>query len=177
MVMNKKFSLSKPILIALAILVVLAVYCFAFMVPGQTELTAKRAELSVANAESALYRQYLTDLSPLESDIEAIQAEIDKLHAEGYINDSNVSFEISDAIQRYRVSVSSVSLETVTTFEGHRALPINIAMTGELENILKFIEHFENDEEGSYLVRGTTLEIAGNRVTTTMVIYLCTPDL
>ena len=177
MIMNKKFSLSKPILIALAILVVLAVYCFAFMIPGQTALTAKRAELAVANAESALYRQYLTDLSPLESDIEAIQAEIDKLHAEGYINDSNVSFKIGDAIQRYRVSVSSVSLGNVTTFEGHRALPINIAMKGELENILKFIKHFENDEEGSYLVRGTSMEIFANTTTASMVIYLCTPDM
>lgn len=175
--MNKKFSLSKSTIVALLILVVLVVYCFVFMVPSQTELTAKRAELAVANAESALYKQYLTDLSPLEADIDAIQAEIDTLHAEGYINNSNVSFEISDAIQRYQVSVSSVSLENETTFEDHRALPINITMNGELGNIQKFIAHFENDQTGSYLVRGTNLEIAGNTVTASLVIYLCTPNM
>lgn len=175
--MKKKFSLSKPTIIALLILVVLAVYCFVFMIPGQTELTAMKAEVAVANAESALYRQYLTDLSPLEADIEAIQAEIDKLHADGYINDSNVSFKIADAIQRFKVSVSAVSLENVTTFEGHRALPINISMDGEMNNIMKFISHFENNKDGSYLVRGASIEMAGNSCTASMVIYLCTPDM
>lgn len=175
--MNKKFSLSKPTVIALLIIVVLAVYCFVFMIPAQTELTAMKADVAVANAQTALYRQYLTDLTPLEDDIQAIQEEIDKLHAEGYVNDSTVSFEIADAIQRFQVSVSAVSLENVTTFEGHRALPINISMTGDMKNILKFISHFENDKEGSYLVRGTAMEIAGNSTTASMVIYLCTPDM
>lgn len=175
--MKSKFSLSKVTVVMLLLMVVLIAYVFIYFMPAQSKLTQLRAEIAVNNAESAIYRQYLQDVSPLEADIEAIQKEIDTLNAEGYTNDSTVSFEISDAIQRYRVSLSSVSLDAVTTFEEHRALPINLIISGELENILKFIEHFENDQEGSYLVRGSSIDISGTTATAALVIYLCSPDM
>ena len=177
MTMNKKFSLSKVTVIMLLLMVVMVLYCFLYMLPAQNELTAMRAELSVANAEASIYRQYLTDISPLENDIAEVQAEIDKLHAEGYINDSNVSFEISDAVQRYQMNLTSVTLGNVTTVDEHRALPINVTMSGELENVLRFISHFENDKEGSYLVQGATIELSGTRATVALTMYLCTPNV
>ena len=176
-VMKKKKLLSKSTIAIIVMLLTLAVYCVAYMVPAQNELIAMRAEMSVATAEANIYRQYLNDLSPLEADIAAIQAEIDKLNAEAYTNDSNVSFVISDVIQKCKVSLSSVSLQSETTFDGHRVLPINLSMTGQLENILKLISTFENNKEGSYLVRSATIDIAGSNAKATLVIYLCTPNM
>ena len=175
--MKKNFSLSKLTIVMLLLLVAVIVYVFVYFMPAQTTLTMLRSEISLYTAESAMYRKYVSDVTPLEADIEAIQSEIDELNSTGYINDSTVSFKISDAIQRYRISLSSVSLEPVTTYEEHRALPINLNISGELSNILKFIEHFENDTEGSYLVRGSAIEISGTTTNATLVIYLCTPDI
>ena len=177
MIDMKKLKISKSIIAIALMLLVLAVYCLVYMVPAQTELIAMQAEMSVANVQANSYRQYLNDLTPLENDIAALQAEIDKLNAEGYINDSTVSFEIADAIQKCQVSLSSVSLLASTTFEEHRVLPINLTMTGDMENILKFISIFENDEEGSYLVRSTEIEIAGNNAKASLMVYLCTPNV
>ena len=175
--MNKKFALSKTAVIMLLMLAVFVLYSVIYTLPAQNELTALRAELSVANAEASVYRQYLTDLSPLEADIAAIQAEIDELNANAYINDTNVNFEISDAIQRYHVSLTAVTLNKVTTIDGNRALPINLSMTGELSNVLEFIKHFENNQEGSYLVRGTTIDISASQATASLTMYLCTPNV
>lgn len=177
MIAMKNLKMSKSAIAIVLMLVALAVYCFVYMMPAQTELIAMQAEMSVANVQANAYRQYLNDLSPLEADIAAIQAEIDELNAEGYINDSTVSFEISSAIQKCQVALSSVSLQTPTTYEDHRVLPINLTMSGDLENILKFISLFENDEEGSYLVRSTSIDMAGKTANATMVVYLCTPNV
>ena len=175
--MKKNFSLSKVTVVMLILLVALAVYGFAYFLPAQSNMTLLRTETALFTAESAMYRQYVADTTPLETDIDAIQKQIDEMNATGYTNDSTVSFEISDAIQRYKVSLSSVSLEAVTTYKDHRALPINLTLSGEMNNILKFIQHFENDKDGSYLVRGSTIEIAGNTVNASLVIYLLTPNI
>lgn len=175
--MKKNLSLSKGTIVMLLLLVVVIVYVFVYFMPAQTTMTMLRSETSLFTAESAIYGQYVADLSPLEADIKAIQDEIDALNADGYINDSTVSFKISDAIQRYKISLSAVSLEPVTTFEEHRALPINLTLSGNLSDILQFIDHFENDAEGSYLVRASAIEIAGNTTTAILVIYLCTPNI
>ena len=175
--MKKNFSLSKVTLFMLLLLVAVIIYVFAYFMPAQSTMTMLRSETSLYTAESAIYRQYVADVSPLEADIEAIQNQIDELNPTGYINDSTVSFKISDAIQRYRISLTSVSLESVTTFEDHRALPINLTLSGELSNILKFVQHFENDTEGSYLVRGSAIDISGAIANATLVIYLCTPNI
>ena len=173
----KKFSLSFTVIYMLALLAAIAVYWFAYFMPAQNDMTVLRAETALFNGEASVYGQYLSDTSSLEADIEAIQKEIDNLHATGYINDSTVSFKISDAIQRYSVSLSSISLSSETTFEGYRVLPLNLSLKGSYENIISFIRHFENNEEGSYLVRGVSLEIAGSVTNASMVIFLCTPNV
>lgn len=173
----KKFSISTSTIFLVVLLLALAVYWFTYFVPAQSEMSLLRSETSLYNAESAVYRQYLTDSSPLEAEIEAVQKEIDELNSTGYINDSTVSFKISDAIQRYGVSLSSITLSDVTTFEGYRVLPINLTLKGQLPDVLNFIQHFENNQEGSYLVRGSTLEVAGNMVNVNLVIFLCTPNM
>lgn len=175
--MNKKFALSKVTIVMLILLVAVVVYVFAYFTPAQSTAAMLRSELALHNAEAAIYQEYLADPSPLEADIQALQQQIDELNTTGYTNDSNVSFKISDAIQRYRISLTSVSLESVTTFEDHRALPINLTLSGELSNILKFVQHFENDTEGSYLVRGSAIDISGAIANATLVIYLCTPNI
>ena len=176
MTMKKKMPLSLTSIIMLALLVVLVAYCFLFFLPAQKDLTVLKAELSVANAQADIYRQYLADVTPLENDIAAIQAEIDEMNSEAYTNDANVSFVISDAIQRYQIDLSSVSLDAATTFGDHRALPIHLTVSGEMNNILKFIAFFEKNEHGSFLVRGASLETNGTTTTANLLIYLCTPN-
>lgn len=175
--MKRTITLSKATIYLIVLAVVAIVYLFAFFTPAQADLGVLKSELALFNAQNATYREYLTDSSPLEADIAAIQEQIDELNANGYTNGSTVNFTISDAIQRYQVSLTAVSLDSVTTFENYRVLPINLSMSGSLENILAFIEHFEQDEEGSYMVRGSSIELAGQTANAAVVIYLCTPNL
>jgi len=175
--MNKKFSLSKTSIYLILLVLALIVYVFVYFIPAQSELAMLRSEIALYNAETAIYRQYLDDPSPLEADIADIQAEIARMNTEDYTNDSTVSFEIGTAIQRFKISLVSVTLDTVTEIDGMRALPICLKMNGEMDNLMKFIRYFENDEDGSYLVRGTAFEVAGNTINASMVIYLCTPNV
>ena len=70
-----------------------------------------------------------------------------------------------------------MSLGEETTIESWRALPINVAVSGDYNDILEFISHFENNSEGSYLVHAASLETNGNLTTANIVIYLITPAL
>lgn len=175
--MKKNVSLSKFTVVMLILLVAVIVYVFVYFVPAQSTAAMLQSEIALFNAESSIYKEYVADVSPLEADIADLQNQIDELNATGYINDSTVSFKISDAIQRYKISLTSVTLEAATTYKEHRALPINLTISGELDNILKFIEYFENNTEGSYLVRASAIEIAGNTTNASLVIYLCTPNV
>ena len=175
--MNKKISLSKSTVIIIVMLLVLAVYGVVYMVPAQSELTLMRAETSVAIAEAAVYRQYLTDSSPLEADISAIQAEIDTLYSDAYTNESNVSFDIGSAIQRNNVSVSSMTLSNTTIIDGNKALPINLTIRGEFTDVLNFIKYFEENQEGSYLVHSAAMDVSGTTANAALVVYLCTPNV
>lgn len=171
-----KKKLSPLTLIIPALLLVLVVYFFVYLMPAQNDLTRMQTEISLANAQAAMYETYLSDTSPLEADIAAIQAEIDELNNTGYTNDSTVSLVISDAIQRYSVSLSSIALNSVTTYEDYRALPINLTVSGSMENILQFISHFENNKDGSYLVRSASMSTNGTVTNANLLIYLCTPN-
>lgn len=175
--MKKNLSLSKTAVYLILLVVVLLVYVFVYFMPAQSQMAAIRSEISVFNAETAVYREYLQDPSPLEADIQAIQDEIDRMNAEDYINDSTVSFEIGDAIQRYKINLVSINIDNVTEQNGYRILPINLSMTGDMNDLQKFITHFENDEDGSYMVHGTSFEITANTTAASMVIYLCTPNV
>ncbi len=173
--MKNKISLVTIVMILLV--VVVGVYYFTYFVPAQTEMTQIQAEIALNNAQAALYEEYITDTSELEAEIAAIQAEIDELYATGSVNQTNVSLVISDAIQRYRISLTAVSLGTETTYEEHKALPINLSIVGKTTDITDFIAHFEEDTAGSYLVRSSSLEINGTDTTASLLIYLLMPNV
>ena len=175
--MKKNFSLSRTTLYLLLLVAALLVYVFVYFIPAQSQMAAIRSEISLYNAETAIYREYLQDPSPLEADIQAIQEEINRMNAEDYINDSTVSFEIGDAIQRYKIKLVSINIDNVIEQDDYRILPINLSMTGDMNNLQKFISHFENDKDGSYLVHGSSFEITANTTAASMVIYLCTPNV
>ena len=68
MSMNKKFALSKVTVVMLLLLVACIVYVFAYFTPAQTTATQLRTETSLYNTESAIYRQYIEDVTPLEAE-------------------------------------------------------------------------------------------------------------
>ena len=77
----------------------------------------------------------------------------------------------------FRIELSSVSLEPVTTFQDYRVLPINLTVSGDFDDMIQIIRHFENDTEGSYMVRGSSVEFSGTTANMNLVIYLCTPNV
>lgn len=172
---KKKFSLVSIVL--LIMIAIAAVYYFVFFVPGQTDLQLIKADTMVYTAEASIYEAYINDPAELEGEIAQAQAELDDLWANGFTNDSTVSLVIGDAIQRYSVNLTSMSLGEETTIESWRALPISVAVSGNYNDILDFISHFENNTEGSYLVHAASLETNGNLTSASIVIYLCTPAL
>ena len=171
---NQKPPVSPVTLVLLAWVVVLAVYAFAYYIPAQAEMKLLNADVAIMRTEAEALDQYLTNSNQLKKEIEALEKEIDKINGE-YVNDANVNMVISDAIQRYEISLSSVTLDSVTTYEGLRALPINLSLHGTTEHILQFIEHFEKSEDGSYVVRGVSLDVNAYSTDASMVLYLCTP--
>ena len=172
---KKKFSLVSIVL--LIMIAIAAVYYFVFFVPGQTELQLIEADTMVYTAEAALYEPYIDDSSELEADIAQAQAELDDLWANGFTNDSTASLVIGDAIQRYNVSLTSLSLSKETMIDDYRALPINVVIAGDFHDVVNFISHFENHSEGSYLVYAASLSVSGNTTTANIVIHLCTPAI
>lgn len=172
--MKKKMPVSPVLLTLLLLLVVMVIYAVSYFIPAQSELTLMRADVAVAEAEAKIYESYLNDPSHLQKEIDALEDELAKM-SNDYTNDSNVNFEISQAIQMYDVSLASVSLSTVETYNGHRALPINLTIKGTTENILQFIQHFETNMIGSYVVRGVAMETTAARTEADIVLYLCTP--
>lgn len=173
--MKTKLKLSPLTAVMLVLLVVMVSYFFLGFLPDQTELNLIRTDITVLNAEANMYRPYLNNTKPLEEQLDKIQAEIDSMNANDYTNDSTVSMVLGDAIQKNNVSLTSLTLGETTNVNGNRALPLNISLTGSLNNVTAFIRFFENNTEGSYLVHSATVEIVGDRTTANMVIYLCTP--
>lgn len=174
--MKKKLPLSPIVIYFIVILLVVLFYSLYYLIPARNEITLLQSDIAINNAEADIYRPYLGDVSEIEAQIAAVEAEIAQLHAEGYVNESNVSLIISQAVQEYKITLTSVSLGASTTIEGHKALPINISLSGSLENVVQFIAHFEQDPVGSYLIHAASLEMSGSTARTTIVLYLCTPN-
>lgn len=175
--MKKKLPVSPIVIYFVVILLVVLLYTLYYLVPTRNEIAQLQSDIAIKNAEVDVYRAYLGDISSLENQIAAIEEEIAQLHEDGYVNESNVSLEISQAVQKYRITLNAVSLENVTTINGHSALPINITMNGSFANIVRFISHFEQDSVGSYLVRTSSMEISDSLVRASIVLYLCTPNV
>ena len=174
--MKKKISVSPVLLVLLLLLVIVAVYAVTYFVPAQRELTALQTDIALNETKSKNYQNYLDDSSPLQKEIADLEAELLKMTGD-YTNDSNVNFTISHAIQIYNVSLTSVSLDAVQTYDGHRALPINLEIKGTTANILQFIQYFEANEVGSYVVRGVSMKATAARTEAAIVLYLCTPSV
>ena len=174
--MKKLLSMSPIVLVMLVILLIVAVYGVTYFLPAQEQMTVLRNEIAINNAESRIFQEYLVDASPLENEIQAAKDEIDRIHAEGYINESTVNFEINDALRDCHVSLNAITLGSVTDYEEFRALPINLSVKGTLEHVTNLVRYFEENEAGSYLVRGVQMTMAGEEVTASLVIYLLTPN-
>ena len=174
--MKKFLSMSPIVLMMLVLLLIVAVYGVAYFLPAQEQMAVLRNEITLYDAESRIFQEYLVDASPLENEIQAAKDEIDRIHAEGYVNESTVSFEINEALRECHVSLTAISLGNVTTYEDFRALPINLSVSGPREHVTNLVRYFEDNEEGSYLVRGVQMTMAGEEVTASLVIYLLTPN-
>lgn len=177
MIMKKKFSFSAVTVYMIALALILVGYLLFYFVPARAEIRSLKSQISLSNAEAATYKKYLTDSTLLEADIQSIQDEIERLHTEGYVSNSTVNFEISNAIQLYNISLNSVALDSVTTIKENKALPISLSLTGKLEDVLGFIRYFEQNKDGSYMVASTSIKISGPAVSTSIVIYLLTPNV
>ena len=173
---EKKLPVSPVTLVLLVWLVVLAVYAFAYYIPGQVEMKVLSNNVANMRDEAELMEEYVGNSAPLEKEIEALEQEIDEINS-GFINDANVNMMISGAIQRYEITLNSVTLETVTSYEGMRALPINLALRGSTENILAFIDHFEKSEDGAFVVQSAVMEVNAFSTDAKMTLYLCTPSV
>ena len=174
--MKKKLPISPVACVLLVWLVALAVYAFAYYLPAQTEMKLLRNDVAIKRTEAELFEQYLTNSAPLEQEIDQLEQEIADIN-DSYINDANVNFVISDAIQRFEISLTSVTLNSATTYNGMRALPINLALRGTTENILQFVDFFENNKDGAFVVRGVTMNVSAFTTDANIVLYLCTPSV
>lgn len=175
--MNKKKSISKTGIYLILLVLVLVVYAFLYYIPAMTQLQLLKNDIALLSTNTTLYRQYLADPSILEAEIDVVQDEIDRMHAEDYVNDSNVSFMISDAIQRFGVALSSVSVGEESTVGDHRVLPIHLVFDGDLNNVHSFIEYFEENQEGSFRIHNLSLRLGNSHANAVMVIYLYTPNV
>ena len=173
--MKKKSPISLFPAVCLILLVVMLLYFFLYFQPTRLAMTTMQADTLIYKTEASIYQPYLTDHAPLKQQIADSEAKIDELHKTGYTNDSSVSLVIGEAIQRFNVSLNSIQLSEPTTIEEYRALPINLALTGTLEDTLAFINYFENNEDGSYLVHAVSTAINGDTCKTELVMYLCSP--
>lgn len=169
----KNFSVATIVLLIFA--AVLVFYLLSYYQPAQNTVTQLNADLAVSKKQLSTYSKYISDPSALQTEIDLLQKEIDELHESGYVNDSTVGMAINDAIQRYKIQLSSISLGNRTSVRGYSALPINMSISGSYDNIMDFISHFENHSEGSYLVQGVSMSISGSNCSVSLTLYLCTP--
>lgn len=173
----KKVQFSPVLIAVFLIVVVLVAYYAIYFVPAQAELVSAQGEITVLRMQADTYRPYLDDISPIEADIAKVADEIEQMHRDGYVNATNVSMVISDAIQRFGISLSSISLGKETKIDNCRALPINLSIAGTFDNVVEFVSYFENNTEGSYLAQGCTVSMTAKGCEASLVLYLCTPSV
>ena len=177
--MKRKIHLSLFAVVALILSVIVILYFFLYMAPAKQDMTLIQAETRLFQAQARLIEPYLEDHAPLEQAIADIQANIDDLHANGYTNEATVNQVIAQAIQRYQIELTSLTLEEVINYDdAHRALPIHMSINGTYQDVLAFVNYFETNEEGSFLIRSAQIQLANqDRCTMTLVMYLCAPSV
>jgi len=177
--MKRKVHLSIFAVVALILSVIVILYFFLYLTPTKQQMSLVQAETRLFKAQAQLIEPYLEDHSPLEQDIADIQANIDYLHANGYTNEATVNQVIAHAIQRYQVELTALTLEEVIDYdETHRALPIHMQINGTRQDVLAFVNYFETNQDGSFLVRTAEIQMANEeKCTMSMIMYLCAPSV
>lgn len=173
--MKNKFKISLFPAVCLVVLLAFAIYGLAYFLPSISETRVIKQETMNLNAEAQLYAPHLSDHTELNGQIDKINAEIAELHNSGYTNEGTVSLMIGEAILAYEVVPNSISIGELTETDGNDALPINLELSGDMDKLLSFVEYFEKNEEGSFLVYYTELDTNGYRCSLLLDMYLCTP--
>lgn len=173
--MKKKFNVSLFTCVLLAVAVVLVLFYFSYFAPMQEDVSAIKAETSMYQAQAKLCEPYLGDHAALEADIEKAEKEFQELRTTGYTNETNVSLIIGDAIQKYNVSLNAITLESSEQIDNYVAHPIHMTISGPVENVVKFIDFFEQNTDGSYVTRAVSMSVAGDKSSASIVLYMYTP--
>lgn len=174
--MKKKFPISLFPMTCIIVGIALALYCYLYFIPARQEAATIENEISLYQVEQQIYAPYVNDHSPIEQDIAAAEAEIERLHKEGYVNEGQVGLLIGEAILKHNVGLTSLSIGESTTYQEYQALPIRMELTGQQSDILAFMSAFENDEEGSYIIQAASMETDFRQCVASVTMYLCTPQ-
>ena len=174
--MKKKAKVSIFTVTAVIVGIVGILYFVLYLVPANREKGLIQAETLLFTTQAKLIEPYLGDHTPLLEKIQEIEDSIAELHATGYTNASTFNMVLAENLQRYQLELTSLTLEEETDYEAHKALPINLTVKGTRQNILSFVNFFEANTDGSYVVRSSNLTTGYNdECTLAMVMYLCTP--
>lgn len=171
----KKLPISLFPLTCLIVGIAMALYCYLYFMPAQKEAALIQTEIRVHEMEQQVYAPYVGDHSPIEDNIDETQAEIDRLHQEGYVTESEVSLILGQAILDYNVTLNELSIGSSTDYQGYRALPLEMELSGRQEDLLNFMSFFENHEEGSYIIQAASMSLGAGRCSASVIMYLCTP--
>lgn len=174
--MKKKRSISLFPLTCLIVGVAMALYAYLYFFPAQQEAALIESEIKLHEVEQQIYAPYVNDYSPIEQDIAAAKAEIERLHKEGYVTEGQVSLILGEAILKHNVTLNELSIGNSTTYQGYQALPLRMELSGHQADILSFMSAFENDEEGSYIIQAAAMEVEYGQCVASVTMYLCTPN-
>ena len=174
--MKKKLNFSIFTIVSIIVGIVGILYFFLYLMPANQQRGLIQAETRLFTAQAQLLEPYLEDHTPLLNNIEDIEASIAELHATGYSNASTFNTVLAESLQRYQLELTSLTLDEMTTFQSHKALPINLQVKGPRQSVLSFVNFFETNEEGSYVVRPSAMKTDYNdNCTLSIVMYLCSP--
>lgn len=169
--MKKKIA---PAAIGVLLLLALTLIIYTIVFQRLAELDA---ECRLIESQIQLYDAYLQTPAGLTQEIEQLQASIDEIREQTSYDEFHISFAVSDAVKAYDVNLLSLSMGAAIDYEGSRAIPVHLSLSGSTENILQFLHHFETDRDASYVSRGVDLEIGTEKSVADVVMYVCIPGL
>lgn len=175
--MKKKFPISLFPMTCIVVAVALALYCYLYFIPARQEAMLIESEIKLHEIERSTYTPYLNNHDPIIHDIAVLENEIEALHRNGYVDESEVSLILGEAILQYHVTLNNLSIGQPTTYKECSALPIQMSIYGTQNDILSFVSYFENDTEGSYIVQSISMDLdEQNECSASVTMYLCTPQ-
>lgn len=174
--MKKKIA-PAAIGVLLLLALTLIIYTIVFLPSARQRLAELDAECRLIESQIQLYDAYLQTPAGLTQEIEQLQASIDEIREQTSYDEFHISFAVSDAVKAYDVNLLSLSMGAAIDYEGSRAIPVHLSLSGSTENILQFLHHFETDRDASYVSRGVDLEIGTEKSVADVVMYVCIPGL